>query len=62
MNPEQNQQSANNEDNQTDNNLFEKAKQRMSQFKRVSIIGLCDKGDVLVVNDSVKFYAFLYHV
>lgn len=62
MNPEQNQQPIHNDNVTRENSLFEKAKQRIEQLKQISIIGLCDKGDVVVVNDPVKFYAFLNHV
>ena len=62
MNSEQNQQLIHNDNVIRENSLFEKAKQRIAQFKQISIIGLCDKGDVVVVNDPVKFYAFLNHV
>ena len=62
MNPEQNQQPIHNDNVTRENSLFEKAKQRIAQLKQISIIGLCDKGDVVVVNDPVKFYAFLNHV
>ena len=58
MNPEQNQQPIHNDNVTRENSLFEKAKQRIAQLKQISIIGLCDKGDVVVVNDPVKFYAF----
>lgn len=62
MNPEQNQQLIHNNNVTRENSIFEKAKQRIAQLKQISIIGLCDKGDVVVVNDPVKFYAFLNHV
>ena len=62
MNPEQNLQPIHNDNVTRENSLFEKAKQRIAQLKQISIIGLCDKGDVVVVNDPVKFYAFLNHV
>ena len=62
MNPEQNHQPIHNDNVTRENSLFEKAKQRIAQFKQISIIGLCDKGDVVVVNDPVKFYEVLNHV
>lgn len=58
MNPEQNHQPIHNDNVTRENSLFKKAKQRIAQLKQISIIGLCDKGDVVVVNDPVKFYAF----
>ena len=62
MNPEQNHQPIHNDNVTRENSLFEKAKQRIAQLKQISIIGLCDKGDVIVVNDPVKYNAFLNHV